>query len=265
MPKSLFSLLFFLFSPFMGQASTADSLEVEIPRFPTSRFEPRQLAFPAAALALGSAGLGSHLIDVSHQRSAHEVEDGLQYVPLAAYAGLGFIPGVKHRHNIGQRLMAGATAYVVMTGLTQGLKYAVRETRPDLSDNHSFPSGHTATAFCGAELTRIEYGNAYGAAAYAFAAATGVMRVVNKRHWCNDVLAGAGIGFLSAHVGYWLLPLEQRAVQKLFKKKNANALKDSSVSDVHGATSTGTSSTFVLAPSYNYETKSPALSFSMSF
>jgi len=38
----------------------------------------------------------------------------------------------------------------------------------------------------------------------------GLMRMCNDRHWYNDVLAGAGIGILSARLGYWLLPLERR-------------------------------------------------------
>lgn len=216
-----------------------------------TRFRPQQIAFPAVAIALGGAGVKSHLIDTSSERDRWTtVDDKLQYVPIVAYAGLGFIPGVKHRHNFGERFLAGATAYVVMTGVAQGLKHAVREPRPDTGAENSFPSGHTATAFCGAELTRIEYGNAYGAAAYAFAAATGVMRVVNNRHWCNDVLAGAGIGFLSAHVGYWLLPWEKRIARSIFHRR--------------GTESTA-SSPFLLAPTYEYDTKAPGLTFAMTF
>lgn len=214
---------------------------------PATRFCARQLAFPAAAIALGGAGVKNHLFDTNSDRERWTtVDDQLQYVPIVAYAGLGFIPGVKHRHNFGERFLAGATAYVFMTGMAQGLKHIVREPRPDTGKENSFPSGHTATAFCGAELCRLEYGNAYGAAAYAFAAATGVMRVVNNRHWCNDVLAGAGIGFLSAHVGYWLLPWEKRVVRRVFHRD-------------------ASSTAFLLAPSYQYETKAPSFTFAMTF
>lgn len=214
---------------------------------PATRFRARQLAFPAVAIALGGAGMKSHLFDTSSERERWTtIDDQLQYVPIVAYAGLGFIPGVKHRHNFGERFLAGATAYVFMTGMAQGLKHIVREPRPDTGKENSFPSGHTATAFCGAELCRLEYGNAYGAAAYAFAATTGVMRVVNNRHWCNDVLAGAGIGFLSAHIGYWLLPWEKRVVRRIFHRDTP-------------------STAFLLAPTYEYETKAPSFSFAMTF
>lgn len=238
----------------------------DVPAHRSTAFRPQQLAFPAAAIAFGGAGVRSHLIDTSADRECWTtVDDQLQYAPIVVYAGLGFIPGVKHRHNFGDRLLAGATAYLVMTGVAQGLKHAVREPRPDSGKENSFPSGHTATAFCGAELSRIEYGNAYGAAAYAFAVATGAMRVVNNRHWCNDVLAGAGIGFLSAHVGYWLLPYEKRLCQRVFRRKKHKSLNNSCNANASGADGGSDSTPFILAPSYDYETRTPSLSFSMRF
>ena len=231
-----------------------------------SAFRPQQLAFPAVAIALGGAGVRSHLIDTRSDRGRFTtIDDQLQYVPIVAYAGLGFIPGVNHRHNFGERFLAGATAYVVMTGMAKGLKHAIREPRPDTDADNSFPSGHTAIAFCGAELTRIEYGNAYGAAAYAFAAATGVLRVVNNRHWCNDVLAGAGIGFLSAHVGYWLLPWEKRVVQRVFGRRGRNRLSANDMYSLGAAPQGRPAAAFCLMPAYDYSTKAPALSFAMQF
>ena len=89
-------------------------------------------------------------------------------------------------------------------------KFAVDEKRPDSGALNSFPSGHMATAFIGAELVREEYGNGYGFGAYAFASGIAVLRLYNDRHWLNDVIAGDGIGILSARIGYWLLPWEQK-------------------------------------------------------
>jgi membrane-associated phospholipid phosphatase len=38
------------------------------------------------------------------------------------------------------------------------------------------------------------------------AAATGAMRVLGNKHWATDVLAGAGIGFLSAETVWRAYP-----------------------------------------------------------
>ena len=47
----------------------------------------------------------------------------------------------------------------------------------------------------------IEYGGGSGAGAYAVAAGVGFMRMYNGRHWLHDVVAGAGVGILSARIG----------------------------------------------------------------
>ena len=62
----------------------------------------------------------------------------------------------------------------------------------------------------GAELVREEYGNIYGAGAYVFASGIAFLRLYNDRHWLNDIIAGAGVGILSARIGHWLLPVERR-------------------------------------------------------
>lgn len=106
--------------------------------------------------------------------------------------------------------MTGLTAYAAMAALTNIGKYTFKEKRPDSGARNSFPSGHTATVFTGAELMREEYGLGIGIGAYAVATGVAFLRLYNGRHWFNDVLAGAGVGILSARIGYWMLPLYQR-------------------------------------------------------
>ena len=80
--------------------------------------------------------------------------------------------------------------------------------RPDGTDNHSFPSGHTAVAFCGATVLHKEYGKIspwISVAGYAVATATALDRVRRNRHHWGDVAAGAAIGYLSAEAGYWIV------------------------------------------------------------
>jgi hypothetical protein len=83
--------------------------------------------------------------------------------------------------------------------------------RPDGSTANSWPSGHTATAFVGATLLHKEYGLTrspwWSVAGYGVATATGVMRVLNNRHWISDIMSGAGIGIMSTELGYALCDL----------------------------------------------------------
>lgn len=143
------------------------------------------------------------------QARAQVVDDGLQYVPLAAAVVLGNC-GVEARHPLRERIAVAATAYTALTGVAGGLKLTVSEWRPDDSDDRSFPSGHAARAFAGAELVRSEYGWPWGIGAYTVATGVSVLRVAGDHHYVHDVLAGAAIGVLSARVAYWLLPIERQ-------------------------------------------------------
>lgn len=187
------------------------------------RFRWPQTIAPGVMIAAGSVGVNCFIgfkegirADFAKLRGDRYLhfDDYIQYVPAIGYLGVGFIPGTKKRGDFVDRLLCGATAYILMAATTNAIKYSVREKRPDSNTRNSFPSGHTANAFCGAELMRIEYGNWVGLAGYAVAVTTGVMRMYNERHWWNDVIAGAGIGILCARTAYWLLPLER----KLFRR-----------------------------------------------
>lgn len=128
---------------------------------------------------------------------------------MAAGLALGWL-GVEAKHSGRDRMLLTGTAFCTMTALAGGLKYTIHEERPDKTDNRSFPSGHAARAFMGAELVRMEYGTPLGIAAYGTAVGVACLRVYNDRHWWHDVVAGAAIGILSTHIAYWVLPLEKR-------------------------------------------------------
>jgi len=127
----------------------------------------------------------------------------------AAYFGLGWT-GISHSHAGCERAAVLATASALQCAMVYGIKYSTKVMRPDNTTANSFPSQHTAFAFMGAELMRIEYGIWWGLGAYTMATATAMLRVYNNRHWVSDLLGGAGIGILSAQAAYWLLPLERR-------------------------------------------------------
>ena len=195
-------------------AVEADSVSVDASTCMQHRFTAKQLIAPGAMICLGAfmlidheEGVNEWVSDAIHGGD-FKMEDYTRFVPSVAYLTLGSL-GVKGKHNFRDRALVTLTSHAAMALLSYGMKYTVHARRPD-GGEHSFPSGHVALAFTGAELTRIEYGNAWGAAAYAVATSVAVLRLYNDRHYFGDVLAGAGIGILSAHIGYWLLPLEQR-------------------------------------------------------
>lgn len=200
--------------------SSAQRVVVDSVRSEPCSFRARQLILPATLITVGALGVENGWacsVKDGVRNGFRELrtdcrfraDDYLQYLPVAAHVGIGLV-GVKARHPFRERVAVTTTAYAAMGLLVNGTKHAVREKRPDSEARNSFPSGHTATAFMGAELVRKEYGNAYGVGAYAFATGIAFLRLYNDRHWLNDIIAGAGVGILSAHIGYWLLPLEQR-------------------------------------------------------
>ena len=187
---------------------------------PSTRFRPQQLIVPASLITIGALGVGTKaplhglnesirdgLYDLSQGRKYH-FDDYIQYAPVAFYLTLDFM-GLKAKHSLGERVAVASVTYLSVTALSQSIKHIVREPRPDTGTLNSFPSGHTTTAFAGAELVRSEYGWGAGMGAYAVAATVGFMRMYNDRHWFNDVVAGAGFGILSARIGYWMLPLNR--------------------------------------------------------
>ena len=85
-------------------------------------------------------------------------------------------------------------AYTAGLILQQSLKRIVQKPRPDGSNNYSFPSGHTTSAFSGAAFIERRYGWKYGIPAYALASFVAYSRIQAKKHDGWDVLAGAAIG-----------------------------------------------------------------------
>lgn len=84
--------------------------------------------------------------------------------------------------------------------LTFSLKKIISKPRPDLSNNDSFPSGHTSTTFQGASFIQKRYGLKYGIPAYLFASFTAYSRLKADKHDGYDILAGALIGVGSTYL-----------------------------------------------------------------
>ncbi len=97
-------------------------------------------------------------------------------------------------------LKEGAFTAAATAGATLILKYSIKERRPDFSNTHSFPSGHSAVTFAAATYIGRRYGWKWSIPAYALSTYTAWGRVYGKKHHWWDVAAGAAIGAASAMI-----------------------------------------------------------------
>ncbi|RYE11796.1 MAG: phosphatase PAP2 family protein [Sphingobacteriaceae bacterium] len=158
-----------------------------------------------------------------HPNFSTHADDYLRFVPTVAVYGLN-LAGLHGQNNYRDLTMIVLISNIVTKASTQIIKKSVNETRPDGSDQESFPSGHTSIAFASAEYLYQEYKTVspwIGIGGYAVAGATGILRLYNNKHYLGDVIAGAGLGILSTKITYLVYPYIKR---KLFKNDSSKAL-----------------------------------------
>jgi len=234
----ILSVLLFVSCFLIAQNNVTDTLVIKKDSVHNLKFNYKQLIIPSALIAYGFIGLNSDQLkgynsEIKEEVNEHidekfTIDDIAQYAPAASVYILNAC-GDKGKNNLKDRSIILATSYLIMTATVLPLKSITKEERPDGSSNNSFPSGHTATAFAGAEFLWQEYKDKsiwYGISGYVVAAGTGIFRIVNDRHWLTDVAAGAGIGILSTKVAYWIYPYLNN---KLFSSKKAKENKVSSM------------------------------------
>jgi hypothetical protein len=189
----------------------------------------KRVSFPLAMVLYGFISLGNEGLQnvdknvrdeiLEHNENFHtSVDNYLQFVPAVSVYALN-VSGLKGKHNLKERSILLGISTLIMAGTVYAFKHITHQLRPDSSDYHSFPSGHTATAFSGAEFMAQEY-RGYTPflrfSGYAMGTATGILRMYNNKHWLSNVIAGAGIGILSTKTGYWLF--------EKFKKKHSKSV-----------------------------------------
>lgn len=144
----------------------------------------------------GGAVLGNGLVDL--------------VVTGAAWAG-GELTGAEGVSRVALRSLESVVASDVMAFV---LKLGIGRQRPAVASDptvyapgtldreyYSFPSGHTAHAFAlAATLSRELEAGWVPYVAYPLAGAVGVGRVVGRRHWPTDVVAGGAVGIFSSHL-----------------------------------------------------------------
>lgn len=150
-----------------------------------------------------------------HTNFRTKADNYLQFSPALAVFSLK-LAGNRGENSMFNSIKLYATSTLLMAGTVYALKTTTKVLRPDGSARTSFPSGHTATAFAGAEFMHQEFKNTLPVLSYSgyfVATATGALRMYNNKHYLSDVVAGVGIGILTTKAAYWIN-------SKLFSKSN---------------------------------------------
>lgn len=181
-------------------------------------FKGTQLIAPSIMIGVGIAGIEANFLKkwnrkineavYNPDRKKIKIDDFTEFLPALATYGLNLC-GVKGEHDYADLSIIMGTAYLLMAATVYPVKDFVHSPRPNDSRVNSFPSGHSAWAFTGAEILRREYWKIspwIGISGYLIATGTAFMRLYNGAHWLTDVVAGAGIGILCAEAAYWLYP-----------------------------------------------------------
>lgn len=192
-----------------------------------------RVAVPLGLVVIGWLGNQDNMLREAKQEIQEEtveafptfntnLDDYTRHAPAAAAFALQ-LAGVKGERGVVPFTLIYFAAHHLNMGITSNLKRAVREQRPDSpTDFSSFPSSHTSEAFMTATLLHEQYGKVnpwISVGGYAVATATGTMRVLHNRHWATDVLAGAGIGFLSAEAVWRVYPALTRLLPAKVSQK----------------------------------------------
>lgn len=154
----------------------------------------------------GALALAVHPLDdvVNHRLRGHldaarPVFAPGKYVGYTAVqsgaAVLVYVVGrVRHEDKVSHVGLDLLRAQILTAALTTGLKYAVGRERPDLSNGHSFPSGHASITFATATVLERHLGWRSSALGYTVASYVAASRLHDNRHWLSDVVFGAAVG-----------------------------------------------------------------------
>ncbi|MCI1189661.1 phosphatase PAP2 family protein [Hymenobacter sp. DH14] len=173
----------------------------------------RASIIPAVLIGYGVSTINGHGFYSSYQ--AHDdirrvfgdyrnhADNYLQFAPYLELGGV-LLAGVKSRNDRVNLGLVILKSELIMVTSVYIVKFATNIDRPDGTPT-AFPSGHTAQAFLAASILHTELRDKsqwYGIGAYTIATGVAALRMINDKHWESDVVAGAGFGIFSAHLGY---------------------------------------------------------------
>ena len=174
----------------------------------------RAVIIPAVLIGYGASTINGHGFYSSYDAQKdiyrtfgtyrNRIDDYLQFAPYLEIGGL-LLAGVESRDDRINLSLIVLKSELIMLSSVYMVKILTGVHRPNSSNRHSFPSGHTAQAFLAASIVHTEFRDKsqwYGIGAYTIATGVGAFRMINNKHWQSDVFAGAGFGILSAHLAY---------------------------------------------------------------
>ncbi len=138
-----------------------------------------------------------------------KIDDYTRYAPVVQLYAADIL-GVQSKNHWFDQTKNLILSSLISNGASTILKKQIYKERPGSYGNgsthaNSFPSGHTTTAFTTATVLYEEFIDTNPLLAYsgyAFAVATGGLRMMNNAHYLSDVLVGAGIGILATKLVY---------------------------------------------------------------
>jgi hypothetical protein len=161
------------------------------------------------AIVLGAGGAAAGIAHIWDDDLKQEVDENPQLndaldpghtygaFGVQAFIGTGMY-GVGWLFKSSSLAVAGADvmrAQLVTQVWVQAIKFTTQRTRPDGSNDQSFPSGHSASAFATAAVLQRHYGWKVGIPAYLLGGYVATARVHDNHHYLSDVVFGAAMGF----------------------------------------------------------------------
>lgn len=153
-------------------------------------------------------GFNNSMLFITHSATVFEIGGVL---------GMGFMGWLKDNDKLTQTAITTGATLGVNLILTTAIKYAVNRPRPTAAypdriinhgvwlTKHSFPSGHTSSAFAFATSLTLAFPEWYVAVpAYVWASSVAFSRMYFGVHYPSDVLGGIIVGAGSAYLTYRL-------------------------------------------------------------
>lgn len=139
--------------------------------------------------------------------TANEIGDILPTL-MVVYPYLHY--GLNSDEHSWEKVFVYTESLMIMNGIVQSGKFFFGRKRPDGSNQKSFPSGHTATAFTVSSFLSLDiyrssksrYKLLYAAVPHVFATFVGLSRISGKNHYLTDVVVGGAIGFFTSYFLY---------------------------------------------------------------